>query len=568
MADLVFSIDFFGGMNARDQADQLVSRGYAQTQNGWKQYPGVGVESPDMLNVDYDPLGLRKRYGSASYQDLSAVMPSGDSLVAGIEWTNADSTTMELIVTTTTVLTNASGTWGIINATSGASAFAFTGAVTKASLVPLDGHMFILTNGTGNYIQTTRNGTQIDPQMVSGNVYSDAYGSGTHTITGTWPTAAHLGCAVTSRLAIGEEGMLIEYTPMLHTSDSGVWDLLGDGAGAFHATSGEILFMTNYIPKGGNRVTDEIIVVGTTGGIESTTGFEEYDRLNVEQGAEGVLNHKCFCKVNSWLLYLTRNRNLQAYNGQEVIDLGARLRTATLTGPLDAMDLATSKTNAFALTLPEKMQAILWYSTATTKVNDSAVMVDFKMGEPVPFEPLRSSEARTRLSPLEAFNGVDNDWFIHGYLKSSAVIGMKSNGTTWTMESGKNDLGSVPIEARWKSPVINAGPPATTLQKQFYRLNLRVSQAGVWTARIDEYFDGESATAKNWSMNQYIEGSLILGTGLLDVGTLSTEGHVKGFDRIDKRTEAFQFRFKNDSIDEDFVLRHADVSYSVGAQVN
>src|SRR3990167_865280 len=519
MADLVFSIDFFGGMNARDQADQLVSRGYAQTQNGWKQYPGVGVESPDMLNVDYDPLGLRKRYGSASYQDLSAVMPSGDSLVAGIEWTNADSTTMELIVTTTTVLTNASGTWGIINATSGASAFAFTGAVTKASLVPLDGHMFILTNGTGNYIQTTRNGTQIDPQMV-------------------------------------------------HTTDSGVWDLLGDGAGAFHATSGEILFMTNYIPKGGNRVTDEIIVVGTTGGIESTTGFEEYDRLNVEQGAEGVLNHKCFCKVNSWLLYLTRNRNLQAYNGQEVIDLGARLRTATLTGPLDAMDLATSKTNAFALTLPEKMQAILWYSTATTKVNDSAVMVDFKMGEPVPFEPLRSSEARTRLSPFEAFNGVDNDWFIHGYLKSSAVIGMKSNGTTWTMESGKNDLGSVPIEARWKSPVINAGPPATTLQKQFYRLNLRVSQAGVWTARIDEYFDGESATAKNWSMNQYIEGSLILGTGLLDVGTLSTEGHVKGFDRIDKRTEAFQFRFKNDSIDEDFVLRHADVSYSVGAQVN
>mgnify|MGYP001617584029 FL=1 len=564
----VFSIDYWGGMNARDQADQLVSRSHAQVEGGWRQFPGIGVESPDLLNIDYDPLGIRKRYGSASYQDLSAVMASGDSLVAGIEWTNADSTTMELIVTTTRILTNASGTWGAINATSGASVFAFTGAVTKASLVPLDGHMFIFTNGTGNYIQTTRNGTQIDPQMVSGNVYTDAYGSGTHTITGTWPTASHLGAAVNSRLCAGEEGLLIEYTPMLHESSSGVWDLAGGGAGAFHVTSGEMLFMTNYIPKGGNRVTDEVLVVGTSGGIESTTGFEEYDRLNVEQGAEGVLNHKCYCKGNGWLIYLTRNKNLQGYNGQEVIDFGARLRTAIDTGPLDAMDLATSETNAFAMYLPEKMQAVLWYSTATTKVNDSAAMVDFKMGEPVPGEPQRSAEARVRVVPWEIFNGADNDWFIHGYIKSSAVIGIKANGTTWTMESGKNDLASVPIEGRWKSPIINGGAPFVTFQKQFIRLNLRVSQNGVWTATIDEYFDGESAIGKTWDMNQYITGAFILDVSLLDVGILSTEGHVRAFDRIDKRAESFQFQFKNKDADEDFVLRHANLLYSIGSQVN
>ena len=61
MADLVFSIDFFGGMNARDQADQLVSRGYAQTQNGWQQYPGAGGETPHMLTVDYNPPPPLKR---------------------------------------------------------------------------------------------------------------------------------------------------------------------------------------------------------------------------------------------------------------------------------------------------------------------------------------------------------------------------------------------------------------------------------------------------------------------------------------------------------------------------
>src|SRR3990167_2010954 len=238
-------------------------------------------ESPDQFNTDFHEKGLQKRLGSASYIDLSAVIPTGDSVVAALETVRFDGTTLEFAVTTTTIMAKigASATWTALNATGGASAFSFADSVTKASIIPHDGHTFFFTDGASNYAQVYRTGTAIDPQMVSGN-----------------------------------------------------------------------------------EVTDEQLMIGTAGGIESTTGFEEYDRLNVEHGAEGVLNHKAFCKTENWILYFTRNRNLVAYNGLHVIDLGARLRATAGTGPLDGMHVATSETNAFCIYNANKRQALCYFT--------------------------------------------------------------------------------------------------------------------------------------------------------------------------------------------------------------
>lgn len=571
MAQLTFAVHSWGGMNARDQADELILRSHAQTQAGFTPLvvggQPIGTESPDCLNVDYSPKGLRKRLGSASYADLSATIPSGDSVLCGAAFVNADATSYELIVTTTTIMTNASGSWAQITASSGATAFTFAAAATKASILYLDGHAFVAANAAGQNIVTTRSGTTLDGAMASGNTYADAYGAGTHVITGTWPTAVHQIASCNGRLCIGEEGLLIEFTPMAQEASSGIWDLNGATAGAFHTTSGELRFMCSFIPKGGNEKTDEQLMIGTSGGIESTTGFQDYDRLNVEQGAEGVLNHKCFCKCNNWIVYLTRNRNVHAYNGDEVIDLGSRMRTSNADGFLDGMDVATSETYAYAVYSEQKKQAILRFCSSTARVNDSAAVVDFKRGEPVPGEPADSFERRVRVLPWQIASPDGNDWFIHGYTKYGIEIGLMADGTTFTTESGLNDKGTLGIDGYWKSPIVTGGAGLVTLQKQWVRLQLRAEQSGKWAAAISEYHDREDDPTKTWNMTLVKTGTPIVGTAVIPF-TLTSGGDVRDFDRIDKRSEAFQWQMENSADSQDFSFTHAAVTYEIGAEVN
>ena len=571
----VFSIGSWGGSNHRDQPEELIERSHVLVQGGWSSRvlgngKPVGTESPDQFNTDFHEKGLQKRLGSASYIDLSAVIPTGDSVVAALETVRFDGTTLEFAVTTTTIMAKigASATWAALNATGGASAFSFADSVTKASIIPHDGHTFFFTDGASNYAQVYRTGTAIDPQMVSGNGYTDAFGSATsHAITGTWPQGSHIACSVQSRLAIVEDGTLIEYTPMAHTSDSGVWDLLGDGAGAFHSTSGEIRFITSFVPKGGNEVTDEQLMIGTAGGIESTTGFEEYDRLNVEHGAEGVLNHKAFCKTENWILYFTRNRNLVAYNGLHVIDLGARLRATAGTGPLDGMHVATSETNAFCIYNVNKRQALCYFTTAATRMNDSVAVVTFRDGEPMPFEQADSWERRVKIVPWQIVSPGDNDWFVYAYAKAGSMIGVKADGTFWTMESGLNDLGSLAINAYWKSPILTGGAPFVTLQKQWLRLRLRTAQTGDWELTINEYHDRDEDAAQSWQMTLVNEGTALVGSAVVPF-TVTAGGDVRAFSRLDKRSEAFQFELTQAGSNEDFLITHADVTYSIGGEVN
>ena len=89
----MFSIEFFGSMNQRDQSDALISKSHVSTQGGFRQNPGIPAESPYMLNVDYDPAGLRKRLGSALYKSLTAIMQSSETLLGGFEFMPANGAT-------------------------------------------------------------------------------------------------------------------------------------------------------------------------------------------------------------------------------------------------------------------------------------------------------------------------------------------------------------------------------------------------------------------------------------------------------------------------------------------
>jgi len=170
----VFSIGSWGSSNHRDQPEELIERSHVLGQGGWSPRvlasgKPVGTESPDQLNTDFHEKGLQKRLGSASYVDLSASIPAGDSIVATLETVRYDGSTLEFAVTTTTIMANvAAAGWAQLNATTGASVFTFADSVANASIVPHDGHTFFFTDGASNYAQVYRTGTAIDPQTPDG----------------------------------------------------------------------------------------------------------------------------------------------------------------------------------------------------------------------------------------------------------------------------------------------------------------------------------------------------------------------------------------------------------------
>lgn len=560
-----FSIDFWGGMNARDQADALPSNSHQRVQGGWVQFPGVGVESPNLLNVDFGSQGLKKRLGSASYQDLTSILVSGDTLLGGFEFRSPGGSRAEFAIGAKSIYTNQSGTWAQIN-DSASAAFTFDSDITKFTVTFGDGHWFLGTDGANNEIQTWKTGADLDAEMKLNNTYEDAYGAGTHTITGVWPTGAYLVAFINSRLCWSTGSVLVEYTPMAHTASSGVWDLGGSTAGLFHAL-GDIRFLTNFIPKGGNVRTDEILVVGTSFGIGATTGFQTYDRIN-EEADDAPLNHQCFAKADNWIVYATDRKNVKAFNGVEVIDLGVRLKSAAKSGPLDSMSISDSEDDCFALYDGNKAQVKIWFTTSSARVNDSCVVVDFKEGEPVPGEPKNSYEKRIRLLAWQIISPDSNDWFVGGYVKSGATIGVMSSGVMYTMESGRNDLGNLAVNGTWLSPIINGGAPIVTNQKQWGRLTLRSIPAGDWDVTVSEFHDREASASNSWGMNQAPANAALVGVAQVDVSKVSSGGVIRDFGKIDKKSENFQFKLANALNDEDFEIASANVTYETGDQVN
>ncbi len=355
----ILSMNHWGGANYRDQADALFSRSHQQVKGGWQQYPGVGVESPDAYNIDYDPQGLQKRLGSVSYQDLTSILVASDALLGGFEFRSPGGSRAEFAIGKKSIYTDQSGTWIRIKDSASAD-FSWDSDITMFTVTFGDGHWFVGSNGTNNEIATWRSGADLDPEMKNGNTYEDAFGSGTNVMTGTWPTAAKLVAFIHGRLCWSKGDVLIEYTPMGHTASSGIWDLAGSTAGAFHAV-GDIRMLTTFIPKGANIATDEMLVVGTSNGMHVTTWFLVSDRLNTE-GGEAPLNHAAFCQTQNWIVYLTDKKSIKAFNGGQIIDLGARLKSANNDGPLDNMSISDSEDDAFALYDAEKEQAKLWFT--------------------------------------------------------------------------------------------------------------------------------------------------------------------------------------------------------------
>ncbi len=85
--DLNFSISVFGGLNVDDQVDELVKRSHRGTEGGFTQV--APIESPNLKNIDYTSVGIKKRQGSTEKDSLVTIMVVDDVLVKGINFTHA-----------------------------------------------------------------------------------------------------------------------------------------------------------------------------------------------------------------------------------------------------------------------------------------------------------------------------------------------------------------------------------------------------------------------------------------------------------------------------------------------
>ncbi len=437
-----FSISQFGGMNSSDQADMLVSRAYQATQNGYVQK--IPVESPDLKNMDFDQKGIRPRFGSVEDSNLSSVMVSGESLIRGVEWNNPSTgTRIEIVVGKKSIYTNQSGSWVQLN-DSASAAYTHDADVTKVGFASTDGHLFIGLDGA-NQIQVYKSGADLDDEMKENETYEEVFTATTHTITGTWPTGCYLITVVNSRLIWSDGNTLLEYSPLAHTASQGIWDRTNGG---FYQANGNIRMMTSFVPHHTDSVT-EVLYVGTDIGIEATTGFATTDKLVRIEGSRSPLNHQAYAKTLNWLCYLTDDFNLMGINGSRIVDLGRRLKKPDRSGLLDSMALDESETSAYGFYNAQKQQAQFWFSTVdvlgadattTVKMNDTCVVLDMKLGEPVLNEPQTSFEQRVRCLYWVLKDAPDNDWFTGTYLSRNNVIGVLSTGELCKQETGNNDL--------------------------------------------------------------------------------------------------------------------------------
>lgn len=441
-----FSIQYFGGINENDQANALVPRSYVEGESGYQQR--ASIESPQMINIDYDTQGIRTRLGSLEDANLTSILVTAEVLVAGCEWINPSTNVrVEIVVGKKSIYLKSSPTasWAQINDSGGSAYTHSDGSVAKCSFVEVDGHLFIGLDGT-NRIQVYLSGANLSPQMVSGNTYTEAFGAAsTHVMTGTWPTAAYLLSTINSRLIWSTGNTLVEFSPMARTSSSGVWDYAGSTSG-FYQAAGSIKAFIPFTPNLADSFT-ELLYIGTSQGMEVLSGFSTTDKLVRIQGSQSPLNHMAFAKCQNWVVYLTESKSLLGINGMVVINLGRRLKTTEVDGILDLLQQSASLTYAFGFYDPVRFQALFFFCTQSTYINDQCVCVDFKLGEPIIGEAQNEFEQRVRLLHWKIDSPNLNPWFVCVYKRQNAVLGLTQTGRIFTVNSGNFDLSSISTTA-------------------------------------------------------------------------------------------------------------------------
>ena len=301
--------------------------------------------------------------------------------------------------------------------------------------------------------------------VIVENKYINSFGSSTqNAITGTIDTGQYLVASMHGRLIYSDGNTVVNHTPAADISGSGLWDYAGSTAG-FYQAGGKIIMLSVFTPQYDNSLA-ETLYIGSTAGLEIVSGFDSTDFVNRIAGAKPAYNHHAHCKSKNWLIYLTADKNILGVNGNRVINLGRRARNPDLTsGELDQLVNIgqTGQTKSFAFYNEKKEQAFFFITQSTLLINNTCIIIDFKLGEPVLNEPEQSFEQHIRLLPWKlqasSVTSTNNyDWFVGMIQTRENVLGILPRGTVCKTEYRNAD-----IMTRLKDSLTNIAISAITL---------------------------------------------------------------------------------------------------------
>ena len=382
----------------------------------------------------------------------------------------------------------------------------------------------------------THTAAQADVVQVQ-NIYTDAYGSATHTITGTWESGAFLLESINERLVYSTGNGLVRFTPRAYTASSGVWDLAGNAGNNFYTTPGNVRALAKLKPATADNLLD-VLVIFTAQGPLATTGFDPTYDQPVAYGHGVPMNHRCIAQCAYWLVYLGEDRNIYGFNGGTEIDLGRRFKAHDGTGPLDEIDLTESLTDAHAVYDSAGKKWLCWVTTDTSYTCDLCLGLDFHEGEPHPSEPQGRYETHVRLLVDRIKEPGTNAWFIRVFPVLGGLQGITGAGKVWTLGSGRYDLGTLGIDSHYQTGWFRPGGVA---EAQFLTFYTRGVETGDWTVTWNLYTDYATVAAATFSEDQ-IAGAPVYDTALYDDAEYGATAILRGDDDTDLYAEAISFR--------------------------
>ena len=530
---LSLPINLFNGLNERD--DDLLKRSHVLAKGGYQQI--AGIEVPDMENIDFVSEKLVRRKGTKSIDDPQSdgVMLTGDIFTGdSITWNNpVTGENIQVVVSQKTIyLKEGTANWKQAKDSTGAD-FLHSSIVEKATFAMVDGHLFIGTDGANNYIQVYRSGNKLDQELKNGNTYNEAYSATTHTITGTWAKGCYLLSVVHTRLVFSVGNALIEYTPMSYTTASGIWDLANGG---FYIMDNDIITLTPFTPQFDNSV-NEVLYIGTSGGVSIITGFLSTDSPYKIQGSGAPGNYKLAIAIYNWVLFLTKEHDIIAINGRNVKDISRRLKTNDNQGTLDRIGIDN---NSFAVFNKEKKQALFFLTeTGSSITNNICIVCDFTISENLQEKNTRLLKWRYQNFQTDLIidgNGSDTDdiydggdaaaldatdiidgghikkdtWLKGAYLYERKLIGIDKLNL-YEFNSGEKDLGIDTIRAYWKTPHIICG--REEILKQWIAILIMGYTEHNSNLDIDFFLNRNTEYSKELAIPLYNDISVIDGNG-------------------------------------------------------
>jgi len=549
-----FKIERFGGLNKSDQVSEVLSNAYQS--NGQSLVQSGYAEAKECINIDFDPDGIKKRYGSTLEDaSLSLLLAVGEGVIDSYDYTSAATgQRIAIAVTDVSIYTNQSGSFVKVN-DSASSTYSHSATVSKCSFAVADGHLFIGLDGA-NKIQVYRAGADLDDELDLNKTYTDAFGSGTHTIDGTWGTGYYLLDSFQGRLIYSDGNTVVNYSTVPIATD-GIWKRSTHG---FYQAAGNIVDIKSFTPDYQDSI-QETLYIFTSSGPEITSDLTvQIQRI---KGGPVPINHRSSIATKSWIMCLTNDRRIVAINRNVYVDIGRRFTDFTGSSEIEQIDLATSINRAFGFYNTMREQVYFFAPGSTETENTVCFVIDLFLGEPIVGEQEKSFERKVRLSEWKIYEPSTNNWYRTLHARSGGVVGITSDGNRYTFLNGRNDLDSIIVDAEYESLDFNGG--AQTNLKCWILLRLRGRFIGNFTTSISYVLDSSTVQESTTTYSQSAGGAVY---GTPKYGTTKYSGLllIKGQDDIDLWSESIRFNLKNALLSQTFSFQEIECEYIIGAE--